>query len=281
MRFDFHVHSIHSDGTLSVRELAALSVEKGIDGFALTDHDTIEGWYQIPVAEKEYGITILPAVEISTEWQNRDVHILGFGIPIHSQSFQKFLKILCDERITRVRKIIQKVNDLGMFLSFEEVKRQSNGSLGRPHVAAAMAEKGYVKDVGEAFAKYLNRGKKCYVPRSHVSPMEAVDEVVQSGGAAVLAHPGIDQAYQVLEDLVDHGLKGIEVYHSSHHPGMETKFIRMAKEFGLFVSAGSDFHRLEDDSHGMLGTKTLDWEHMGSYYRHFIMERKKDMGANV
>ena len=172
-------------------ELAALSVEKGIDGFALTDHDTIEGWYQIPVAEKKYGITILPAVEISTEWQNRDVHILGFGIPIHSQSFQKFLKILCDERITRVRKIIQKVNDLGMFLFFEEVKRQSNGSLGRPHVAAAMAEKGYVKDVGEAFAKYLNRGKKCYVPRSHVSPMEAVDEVVQSGGAAVLTTLGL------------------------------------------------------------------------------------------
>lgn len=281
MRFDFHVHSLHSDGALSVKELAALSREQGIDGFALTDHDTMEGWHDIPAAERDFGVVILPGVEISTEWQNRDVHILGFGIPPQSQKFAAFLQMLCDERRKRVCKIIQKVNDFGMSLSLADVMLQCKGSLGRPHVAAAMVAKGYVDDAGEAFAKYLNRGKKCYVPRFHISPMEAVEEVIGAGGAAVLAHPGIDRAYHVLKDLVNHGLNGIEVYHSAHHPGMEKKFMAMAKEYGLFISAGSDFHRPGDNSHGMLGTKTLDWKDMGAYYRRLITERMRVKEANV
>lgn len=275
MAFDFHVHSVHSDGALTVDELASLCVRQGLEGFALTDHDTISGWREIPVAEEAYGITILPAVELSTEWENRDVHILGFGISPEERSFCEFLAALRNRRVERIYKILDKINGLGMELSYDDVAAESGGSVGRPHVALAMVKKGYVKDIGEAFAKYLERGKRCFVPRSHVTPTEAVDAVVKARGCAVLAHPGLDQAYHVLDDLVDHGLKGLEVYHSSHHPGMEKKFFRMAEEYGLFISAGSDFHRLQDHSHAMLGTKYLEWECMGAYYQQLITERRK------
>lgn len=260
MKYDLHVHSTYSDGRRTVLELAAEAKELGLGGFALTDHDTVDGWADIPEAERIYGIKIFPGIEISTLKDGTDVHILGYALKDLSPLKAK-LVFLAESRRERILKMISKLKEQGMALNPDDVLAAAgNGTVGRPHLAEEMVKRGYVNHQQEAFKKYLGRGKSCYVERALISPEEAIGLISRCGGYAVLAHPGLDHVIRFLDDFVGAGLKGLEVHHSSHNRVNSQKFAAMAAEKDLVITAGSDYHGIKDYSHGGLGTVGLGKE---------------------
>ena len=268
MKFDLHVHSTFSDGIKTVMELGREAKDAGLGGFALTDHDTIDGWNCIREAEAAYGITIFPGVEISTEYEHRNVHILGYCIK-DEDALRENLKVLADSRKVRAVKIIEKLQAAGFDINYDEVCELSgDGTIGRPHIASVLTVKGYVKSNQQAFDKYLNRGKPFYVDRIKFTPMDAIKVIKEAGGYAVLAHPGLDQAIEFLDLLCECGLDGMEVHHSSHNTHNSKKLAEKAVLKNLAQTAGSDYHGHTEVSHGMIGSVALGKEELP----YFLME---------
>ena len=270
MNYDLHVHSTFSDGIKTLMELGHEAKEAGLGGFALTDHDTIDGWGSIAEVEKTYGITVFPGVEVSTEYEHRNVHILGYCMK-DADGFREELKMLADSRMDRARNIVRKLRDGGFDICFEEVyDLAGDGTIGRPHIASVLVSKGYVKDIQSAFDKYLNRGKPYYVERIKFTPMEAVKMIKNFGGYAVLAHPGLDRAIEFLDLLCDCDLDGIEVHHSSHNVYNSAKFAEKAVANKLSQTAGSDYHGHSDHSHGMIGSVALKKEDLPYFLLEYL-----------
>ncbi|MGM9567472.1 MAG: PHP domain-containing protein [Clostridia bacterium] len=277
MKYDLHVHSTYSDGVKTPMHLGEEAVEAGLGGFALTDHDTIAGWEEIPSVERTYPVTVFPGVELSTEWEGRDVHILGYCMT-DMEPFQKKLAELAACREQRIARIVEKCNDLGLSVSFDEVRSLAGeGTVGRPHVAAVLVKNGYAKDNQTAFDRYLNRGKPAYVERQRFSPMEAVKLIKNCGGYAVLAHPGLDRAIDFLDLLVPCGLDGIEVYHSSHHSVNSAKFASIAEARHLSVCGGSDYHGHSDRTHGNIGSVALEETELPVFLSEYLKEHRKNV----
>lgn len=275
MKYDLHVHSTYSDGIKTPLQLAEEAFHAGLGGFALTDHDTIDGWTEIEAMEKAFPITVFPGVELSTEMDGHDVHILGYGMT-KLTSFREKLAELADSRVQRIVKIVEKCCDLGMDITIENVREcAGKGTVGRPHVASVLAEKGFVKDKQAAFDRYLNRGKPAYVERMRFTPMEAVTLIKICGGYAVLAHPGLDGALQFLDQLQPCGLDGLEVYHSSHHVVNSRKFAAIAAERNLIISGGSDYHGHSELTHGNIGSVALEEENLPYFLRNYLEEQRK------
>lgn len=284
MRFDLHVHSTYSDGKLNLLELADLAQKQRIAGFALTDHDTLDGWKSAAEAEKKTGVYIFPAVEISTDvvenYVKRDVHILGYCVK-DSEALNGYLKRQQERRIERAKSMVRKMNGLGLDISFDRVREiAGDGVIGRPHLADALVEKGYCADRAHAFAKYLKRGCSTYVQCSKPSPLEAVNIIHECGGYAVLAHPGLDNAKKQLEPLFREGhLDGVEVWHSSHNPHNSAEFECKAKELGICCTGGSDFHCFpKDDSdggHGILGYVSLEEENLPFFIKEALKQKRE------
>ena len=229
MRYDLHVHTTYSDGTKTMAELGALAQGLGLGGFAVTDHDTIAGWEEIAAVETAYNITVFPAVEISSEWEHRDVHILAYGVE-DAAGLSESLVFLAESRVKRTEKMVANLNELGFEITMADVIALAGaGTVGRPHIAAALVAKGYVKDKQDAFDRYLGRGKRAYAQRPKYTPFEALALVKKCGGTAVLAHPGLDQAGRLIDNLADAGLAGLEAYHSAHSPELSAK---LAKRLG-------------------------------------------------
>lgn len=272
MKFDCHVHTTYSDGIKSVFEQAEEAKAVGLGGFALTDHDTIDGWKDISAAEKASDIRIIPGVELSTDWQKRSVHILGYGIT-NMDLFRGELISLREARSRRIAAMVEKLRTMHMDITFAEVQAKAGeGTMGRPHIAVILAEKGYVKDKQHAFERYINRGKPAYVPRDPFSPMDGISLIKRCGGYAVLAHPGLDRTYEFLDLLCDCGLDGLEAYHSAHYPALSEKFCRLAKERGLAITAGSDDHGYRDEKHGTIGKPSLDESLLPHFMKEYLEE---------
>ena len=275
MKYDLHVHSIYSDGIKTPIQLAEESMSAGLAGFALTDHDTIDGWKEIKNIEEKYPITVFPGVELSTVIDGRDVHILGYCMK-DLDTFSAKLKELAESRSCRVVKIVEKLNELGVLIEIEEVRKiAGSGTIGRPHVASAMVFHGYVKDKQSAFERYLNRGKPAYVERMRFTPMEAVKLIKDCGGYAVFAHPGLDHAFEFTEELCEYGLDGIEVHHSSHTIVNSRKFAEIAKELNLIQTSGSDYHGHSESSHGRIGSVAVEEEHLPYFLTEYLEEHRK------
>ena len=163
MKYDLHVHSVYSDGIKTPIQLGKEAVEAGLGGFALTDHDTIDGWAEIRHVEQTYSITVFPGVELSTEWEGRDVHILGYCMT-DLNLFRAKLAELAVGRERRIALMTEKCRDLGLSVSWDEVRAVAGkGTVGRPHIAAVLVKNGYAKNTQSAFDRYLNRGKPAYV----------------------------------------------------------------------------------------------------------------------
>jgi hypothetical protein len=272
MKYDLHVHSEYSDGIKTMMELGSEAKAAGLGGFAITDHDTIAGWSEIQKVEKTFGIVIFPGVELNTEWQKKDVHILGYAMT-DEETFREKLVFLSKARITRVENIVEKLNHLGISITLDEVMDVAGkGTVGRPHVAAVLAQKGYTKDLQDAFHRFINRGKPAYVERVSFSPFDAIEMIRSCGGYAVLAHPGIDNAILFLEGLVQAGLNGIEAYHSAHTTESAARFEDLAKQYGLFVTAGSDYHGYSDEKHGFIGSKGLSKEDLPQIFEPYLYD---------
>ena len=248
MTIDLHVHSHYSDGTKSPAELVWLASKSGVSALAITDHDTMEGVPEAVAVSDEHGVEVIPGVEISAVHDKHALHILGY----YADSSEKelaaaLLKLQCS-REERNRKIITKLQGLGVETSLAELQEISGlGQTGRPHIAKLLMRHGVVRSLPEAFDRYLAKGQLAYERRFTHSAQEAIELIRGAGGLAVLAHPvQIDKSLTLLKTLlpllVSYGLNGIETYYPSQKKAIQKRIKTYAKEHGLFLTGGSDYH---------------------------------------
>ncbi len=240
---DLHTHSFCSDGLRTPTQAVEEALKAGVQVLSLTDHDTVEGMSEIFMAAQSQSIEILSGTELSAHVKDREVHILAYCVDWQAVSLLEHLELLRQRRHDRGAAIVERLNDLGVELTLEEVLQQASGGLvGRPHIAAAMINRGVVSSKQEAFIRFLGDRAPAIIPKPYTAAQEVMELVHQVGGVTVLAHPGHSVAEIVIAQLVDWGLDGIEVYHPSHQP-LQIEFCQqMAQRYGLLQSGGSDSH---------------------------------------
>jgi predicted metal-dependent phosphoesterase TrpH len=250
-KVDLHAHTTASDGVLTPSELVELALERGLRLLAITDHDSTNGVAEALARAAGTPLEVWPGIEISTDVPQAEVHMLGYFVDTANQNFQETLTKLRDSRVLRAQQMVAKLNALGMPLTFERVRQiAGTGAVGRPHVAQAMVEKGYVQTTRDAFNLYLSRNGPAYVERFKLTPIEALQHIRSAGGMPVIAHPtyinpgegsGFDLTAFVRE-LADAGLVGIECYYGDYPPETVENLCNIAREFDLIPTGGSDFH---------------------------------------
>lgn len=247
---DLHVHSNRSDGTYSPAALVDYALEKGLTSFALTDHDTVDGLEEaLQYAEKlQKNITVIPGIELSTEYEGKDVHIVGLAIDYKKDAFTAYLKDFVDSRITRNRKMCALLQEAGIDVSYEKLAEEfPNAVITRAHYAKYLLNHGYVKSMSEAFERYVGDHCPYFVPREKVTPQQAVELILAADGIPVLAHPILYHMSDArLDTLVSRlknaGLIGIEAIYSTYNTAEERQIRALAEKYHLLVSGGSDFH---------------------------------------
>jgi predicted metal-dependent phosphoesterase TrpH len=246
---DLHTHSTVSDGTMTPSELVRYAKKVGLSALALTDHDTIDGVDEALREAEKVGLEVIAGVEISADFTSTsEMHLLGYFFEGNHKRLTPLLNRLKASREERNPKMIKKLNELGFDISLDDVKREARDKLvGRPHIASALVKKGYVKNISEAFSKYLSVGKPAYVKREKLVPKEAIEEIVRCGGIPVLAHPiylniTLEELYSLLYELKKYGLEGIEAFYSDNTPHETMLFSRLAIIHNLIPTGGSDFH---------------------------------------
>lgn len=243
MPLDLHIHSTASDGTLAPSALVAAAQSAGLTTIAICDHDSVGGIAETLEAARSHGIGVIPGVELSAETDNISVHILGYFIDHTDAELGRLLGRLRDIRLDRARAIVQALAVGGYDLKLEDVLSFSDGgSVGRAHVAMALVAARYVPSMGAAFSRLLGRGRPFYVPKPVPEPEAVIAAIRAAGGLAVLAHPGVSGTGHLIEALQAAGLEGIEAYHAQHSAEEREHFARVARERGLVVTGGSDFH---------------------------------------
>jgi predicted metal-dependent phosphoesterase TrpH len=248
---DLHTHSTASDGSYSPAEVVRLAKEGGLAAVALTDHDTVDGLPEAVAAGQEFGVEVIPGVEISAQFPGGTMHILGLFVDYRNGRLDERLAVLKQARIDRNPRIIAKLNGLGIPITMAQVNRISGGGqVGRPHIARALLEMGYIQDIQEAFDRFLGWHKPAYVSKFRFPPNQALAMIREAKGIPVLAHPftlGLGSAYalkNLVIELKGLGLAGLEVYYSEHTPEQEAMYLKLARELDLQISGGSDFHGL-------------------------------------
>ena len=241
---DLHSHTTASDGTLAPRDLVRLAARRGVTVLAITDHDSTEGLAEaMDEARAHAGMTIVPGLEINCDVERGEVHVLGFCVDWRAEWFQAFLSEQRRERAARVERICARLAELGMPVPPHEVFAiVKEGSPGRPHVAQAMVDRGYVKSVKEAFARYLRAGGPAHVARKRLTPAEAVAIIRRARGVPVLAHPGLGDHDALIPELVAAGLMGIECWYHEHSTSQTAKYLGLCRQHGLVATGGSDYH---------------------------------------
>ena len=246
-RLDLHLHTTFSDGSRTPTDVLSLAGKAQVSALAITDHDTVAGLPEAIAAGRSLGIEVIPGIELSSRWGQMELHILGYFLDWNDLELQRQLTRFQDARHVRNPRIIEKLNALGIDLTYEEVRSLAgNDSVGRPHIARVLIEKGYVTSAKEAFDRYLADGAAAYVPRELPEPAEAMAVIRAARGIPVLAHPSwLDRSegiYKICEQLKAVGLAGIEVHYSSHRPEQTAAYLDVARRLDLLVTGGSDFH---------------------------------------
>lgn len=245
---DLHVHSTASDGTFSPGMLVKEAKKAGLCAFALTDHDTVDGIPEAVRAAKNSGIEVIPGIEISTSYKDKEIHIVGLCIDYKDRTFIDSLGNELARRLKRNEELIDKFNDFGFKISMDELTDMFPDSvITRAHFASFMVKKSYVSSISEAFTKYLGDGMPLYVPRERKSIEEAVSLIKTAKGAPILAHPLLyrltdGELTDLCSKLKEHGLIGIETMYSAYRGFDELRVRKLARKFDLLESGGSDFH---------------------------------------
>jgi len=239
---DLHLHTLYSDGEYPPEEVIRQAATKGLHTVAITDHDTVAGIPQALESARMASLRVIPAVEISCELAEGEVHLLGYFVDWNPEApLAQMLARFRASRTERAKTMVEKLRGLGVPLTWEEVQAVAGGeSVGRPHVARALVARGYVQSVAEAFERYLFRGGPAYVPRFKLIPEEAIALIHRAGGVAVLAHP-----LDILDTvgwLAAEGLDGLEAYYTGYSPDVSAQIAAIAQRYGLIVTGGSDFH---------------------------------------
>lgn len=251
---DLHTHSNRSDGSYSPAELVDYAVAKGLAAVALTDHDTIDGLDEAVAHARSLmqagqpSIEVIPGIEFSTKYEEKDVHVVGLYIAYGAPAFQAKLREFVDSRINRNIKMCHNLQEAGIDITYEKLQARNPGAvITRAHYASYLFENGYVKSRQDAFSIYLGDHTKYFVPREKVTPVQAVSLILQAGGVPILAHPSLyhmenDQLDKLVSDLKAAGLMGIEALYSSYTQQDERDMRRLADKYDLLLSGGSDFH---------------------------------------
>ncbi len=245
---DLHIHTTFSDGTYTPSEIIDMSLKKGLKIISITDHDTLEGIISANERAEKERIKIIPGIEFSTDYDGKEIHILGYFIDVKNEKLNIRLKELKKDREERTLKILEKLKGYRINITMDDIQKEVTGNLiSRTHIASAMYKKGYVFSRKEAFLRYIGAGGAAYVQKENISPGEAVRIIKESGGLAFLAHPkfipyGEKKIKELIQELKKDGLDGIEVYYYGHEKKDIEYYKRIAEEFGLIMSGGSDFH---------------------------------------
>ncbi len=240
---DLHLHTNLSDGVLPVDEVVKISLRKGLRCISITDHDNLDSYRLAQKSVENTGLEVISGIEISSVWQGKDIHILGYFCDPTNLALNLELQEAAKGRALRVRSIIKKLNLLGVDISFEKVMTYCKGRiLGRPHVAMSLVGEEYVTSFSDAFSKYLGEGCPAFVEKRGLTPGQTIRLIENAGGIAVLAHPYKTSADSLIESLVEWGLKGIETYSPSQKGNAGKRYREIAKRFNLVGTGGSDFH---------------------------------------
>jgi len=261
-KIDLHSHSLASDGEYAAEEVAARAKAAGLAVWALCDHDTVAALPQAAAAAARLGIRFVPGIELSAFLDRKEIHVLGHFVDPRHPALTRFEDLLAEHRRGRMGRIVEKLAGLNVRIRVEDIERWSGGkTIGRPHVARAIAEAGYVATIKEAFDRFLGEGQPAYVSRYRLEVAEAVALVREAGGTATIAHPGVSRLdRRDVERARAAGVDGLEVHHVDHDPGTRERFLRLAEALGMVPTAGSDFHgeTVSPDRH--LGDVTMPAE---------------------
>lgn len=244
---DLHTHSLKSDGSMTPSEVVAEAKKSGLAAIALSDHDTVDGVREAVEAGEKLGVEVIPAIEFSVQ-SKTETHILGYFIDIENPDLLRMLKEVVDLRIERNHVTCQRLNELGFEMTLEEVRALApNNFVGRAHFARLMMDKGYISSVKEGFDKYMSVGKYAYCEKQRLTARDAIELIAKCGGISFLAHPHLtklpdDELKEFLIELKGYGLSGLEGYYTDYTPEMQEKYQSMARELGLMISGGTDFH---------------------------------------
>lgn len=255
-KVDLHIHTNHSDGFYSPEEIILKAKENELEAISITDHDNLSGINDAIEKGNEIGIEVIPGLEISSDIKDREIHILGYFIQTDSQELERYLNFFRVERLKRATRIVNKLNLLGISLSIDDVMEVAkNSAVGRPHIAQAMLNRGLISSYYEAFNKYIGNGGPAFEKKVHISPQSAFKIISDAGGLSFIAHPGYMEE-SLLKELIDEGVDGIEVIHSSHSQHQVRFYRGIVNEYFLLECGGSDFH----------GGKRDDEKNFGKFY---------------
>jgi Predicted metal-dependent phosphoesterases (PHP family) len=264
---DLHIHSNVSDGLLSPGQIVDWGLKKGLRALAITDHDSMSGIDTAIRYSKDKNIEVVPGIELSTEFENSEVHILGYYMNYKSNSLNQLLNKIRDSRVGRAKKMVQLLKNMGYGINFEDVSLISRDaeSIGRPHIARILVNKGYCSDISDAFNRLIGYGKPAYAERFKLSPFQALETIIKSGGAPVIAHPGLIMNIDIdlfIQRLKRWGLVGIEVYHTKHTNEDSIRLSNIAHRLNLIPTGGSDCHGTMVNGEPILGSISVPYENV-------------------
>ncbi|SPE59584.1 PHP domain protein [Verrucomicrobia bacterium] len=259
---DLHLHSHFSDGTYSPEEVVSHAQKHGLAALALTDHDTIEGCVRAAQACAAAGIEFIAGTELTAEQEGNELHLLGYLVDIDNPRLLAETAKFQMVRQNRIREIVARLNQAKVALDAEEVFALANcRAPGRPHVARALVQAGLCSSLDEAFERFLRRNRPAWVPKFKMSAADAIELIHHARGMAVLAHPGLNRFDEVIPDMVDAGLDGIECFHSKHSTSTAEHYLELADRFHLLVTGGSDCHGMNKGK-PLIGTVKLPYQHV-------------------
>lgn len=243
---DLHTHSTASDGLYEPSELLHQAAKAGLHVLALTDHDTTDGLAQASKMARELDIDLIPGIEVNTYIDDREIHVLGYFPHYEQPAFQQTLQVLRDAREKRGQRMVERLNEQGIHICWERVREIAQDAVGRPHIAKALQEAGYVQSVPEAFEKYIGSHCPAYVPRYKLTAEDAIHLIASANGLPVMAHPftepGVELLRSQLPDLVQVGLVGLECYYGPYTPEQVDTLKALADQYHLIATGGSDYH---------------------------------------
>lgn len=276
---DLHTHTCCSDGLLTPTEMVAESKALGMAAIGIVDHDTMEGLPEARKAGKKYGVEIVPGVEFSSKHRGIDIHIIGYYLDPHSKRLVDYLERFREERFRRAHRMVHNLNRLGLNISIDEVDQKARGkSLGRPHLAEVLMEKGYVETFQEAFHKYIGYGSAAYEEKYKISPEQAIRLIAEARGLSFLAHPGYAIDDSAILSFIKAGLDGLEVLHPNLTEHRTQHLQKLAKQHQLLMSGGSDCH---GGRNGKLciGSYSVPYAILDEMKR--ILKKQYDVDANL